>query len=100
MERISIGRLSSHPEALGVVEPESKLWQLVIDKDGLPHLYVAVDIGDDKTGLLCVEDCMHSSIRQLMTTPTKEASEEDTRLGLAEFEQSRRDNPIPCPVVS
>lgn len=43
---------------------------------------------------------MHSSIRELMTTPTKEASEEDTRLGLAEFEQSRRKNPIPCPVVA
>lgn len=49
MERISIGRLESHPEALGVIEPESKRWQLVIDKGGFPHLYLRVDAGDEFT---------------------------------------------------
>ncbi len=45
MQNIIIGRFESDPEAQGVIRPEDGSWQLVLDKDGIPHLYVRANLG-------------------------------------------------------
>lgn len=57
----------------GYIEPEDRSWQLVIDEEGIPHLYVRVtlDDGDGTTrhGMLLVDDFLHAdtTIKGLMT---------------------------------
>jgi hypothetical protein len=58
MYNISIGRLTEDPTAQGVIRPEDGSWQLVIDKEGYPHLYVRVKCDEGHTGMLCIEDMM------------------------------------------
>lgn len=68
MYDIKIGRLDSDPEAQGVIRPSDGSWQLVIDKNGYPHLYVRVNFEPDiaeggaTNGLLCVEDMMPKGV--------------------------------------
>ena len=47
MQSISIGRFDDDPQAQGVIRPEDDRWQLVLDKEGYPHLYVKVQIEND-----------------------------------------------------
>jgi len=104
MVNITIGRFEDDPEAQGVVRPEDGRWQLVIDKDGYPHLYIQVNIeheGSKGKGLLCIDDMLHGkmSIRDLMDggeafgIPTPE----DEAAAYQEFLDDRKANPIPCP---
>lgn len=58
MQNIIIGRYDADPEAQGVIKPEDGSWQLVIDKEGYPHLYVRVPIEGQGEGLFCLEDML------------------------------------------
>jgi hypothetical protein len=105
MKNISIGRYPEDPEARGCVKPEDGRWQLVIDKDGYPHLYVQVnvegDTGESVKGLLCLDDMLPDglSIRDLMDggsfggrlTPAEESEAHET------YARDRKARGIPCP---
>lgn len=107
MYNISIGRLADDSDAQGVIRPADESWQLVIDKDGYPHLYVRVKVGDDVgegdfagTGLFCVEDLMpdDAKIRDIMqSTFEGKLTPEEEEAAHAEYLESRKNNPIPCP---
>ncbi len=58
MYSIKVGRFEQDPTAQGVVRPEDDSWQLVVDKDGYPHLYIRVKSEEGETGLLCIEDML------------------------------------------
>jgi hypothetical protein len=103
MQNITIGRFQEDPQAQGVIKPEDGRWQLVLDKDGYPHLYVQVRATDDEgkpaLGMLCLEDMLPVTVRDLMDggefggrlSPEEEAD------AYAEFQASER--LIPCPRV-
>jgi len=105
LKNISIGRFDEDPQAQGVVKPEDGRWQLVIDKDGYPHLYVQVNVEDDNgklvKGLLCLDDMLPEglSIRGLMDEGSfgGKLSPEDEAAAEAEFLADRRVRGIPCP---
>jgi hypothetical protein len=103
VQNITIGRFEKDPQAQGCIEPADKRWQLVIDKDGYPHLYVEVNIADDngvKTkGMFCLEDMMNITVKELMdegefggALPPEEEEE-----AMAEYLASREKTGIPCP---
>ena len=102
---ICIGRFNSDPEAQGVVRAEDGAWQLVIDKDGFPHLYVRVRLeqqspDDPSTGLLCLDDMLPSdmSVRDLMTSLFGgKLSPADEAAARAEFLERKAAHSIPCP---
>lgn len=105
MQNIIIGRYDKDPEAQGVIKPQDGRWQLVLDKDGYPHLYVEVNVkGDDgeiTRGLFCVEDMLPDkmSIRDLMDGGAFEGTltpEEEEKAHEA-FVQDRDERLIPCP---
>jgi hypothetical protein len=104
MYNITIGRFHEDPEAQGVVRPADDSWQLVIDKDGFPHLYLRVKLdpkpGEPDTGLLCVEDLLPAGgkIRDLMQgSYGGEISPEEEEAARAEFLAERETSGIPCP---
>lgn len=105
MQNITIGRYDSDPEAQGVIKPEDGRWQLVIDKDGYPHLYVEStlenDDGSTSKGMFLVEDMLpeHLTVRDLMDGGCfgGKLSPEEEALAQAEFEESRAASGIPCP---
>ena len=105
MQNIIIGRYDKDPEAQGVIRPGDDAWQLVIDKDGIPHLYVRVKFepdteGGPATGLLCLEDMLPTgtTVRSLMDGEFGgRLSEEDSRAAVAEWQAQRDAHPIPCP---
>ena len=72
MQNITIGRYAKDPEAQGAIRPEDGRWQLALDKDGHPHLYVQVQIEDSNgeiiPGLFAVEDMLPDkmTVRDLM----------------------------------
>jgi len=79
MQSITIGRFDKDPEAQGVIKPEDGRWQLVLDKDGYPHLYLQVKIAggggeEQTTGMLCLDDML---IEQ-MTSWTAASSAENS----------------------
>lgn len=99
MQNITIGRYEADPEAQGVIKPEDGRWQLVIDKDGYPHLYVQVKATDKDTGMLAIEDMLIEklTIRDLMDGGEfgGELSPEEEAEYLASDEWKTRN--IPCP---
>ena len=105
MQNIIVGRYDQDPEAQGCIRPEDGAWQLVLDKEGIPHLYVRVKFeadteGAPATGLLCLEDLLPDelSIRSVMEGEFGgRLSEEDERAAVAEHEARRASQPIPCP---
>lgn len=44
---ITVGRLGPDADAQGVIKPSDGSWQLVIDKDGVPHLWLSTLVEDD-----------------------------------------------------
>ena len=56
VKNIEIVRYTDHPEGhQGVVEPTDKAWQLVIDKDGLPHFFVAGTYDGGKVAMMDID---------------------------------------------
>lgn len=105
MQSITIGRYDSDPEAQGVIKPEDGRWQLVIDKDGFPHLYVEVDVEDDDgqvvKGMFNIDDMLHgfTTVREIMEGGTfgGKLSPEDEAEAFAEFQERKAKHAIPCP---
>lgn len=104
MQPITVGRLESDPEAQGVIRPADNRWQLVIDKDGYPHLYVEVKFregGELITGMFAVEDMLieQMTVRDLMDGGEfGEPLKPEEEAGAAEwYEKFREGRPIPCP---
>lgn len=105
MKNICIGRFEADPEAQGVIRPEDNRWQLVIDKDGYPHLYIECHLrqedGSLVKGLFLVEDMLPPdlSIRDLMdggefggTIPP-----EEEEAAYAEWLERKERFKLPCP---
>lgn len=96
---------NAHGDRQGVVQPASGRWQLVVDREGYPHLYVQVNIeGDDGQlfkGLLCLDDMLPEglSMKDLMDGGSfggkvTLAEEQDAARA---YEKNRADRGIPCP---
>ncbi len=104
MENIIIGRYDRDPEAQGVIRPESGRWQLVIDKEGYPHLFVESNLenqdGTVSKGMFCLEDALppEMCVKDLMnSTFGGELSPEEEAEAIKEYEASRAKTGIPCP---
>jgi len=67
MQNIIIGRFASDPEAQGCVKAEDGSWQVVIDKDGLPHFWIRVHVEGGETGMLCLDHMLPAPVPELMT---------------------------------
>lgn len=105
MQDITVGRYDKDPQAQGVIRPKDDSWQLVIDRDGYPHLYVRIKLadmapGEPQTGWFCVEDMLidKMTIPDIMKgefggklTPEEEAAAH------AEFLADKERTGIPCP---
>ena len=107
LQNLTIGRYENDPEAQGCIRPEDGRWQLVIDCDGYPHLYVEVHAdpeepgGPPLKGLMALDDLLipDVTVRDLMDggsfggrlTPEQEAE------AVREYEASRAACPVPCP---
>jgi hypothetical protein len=107
MQNIIIGRYDADPEAQGVIKPEDGSWQLVLDKEGIPHLYVRCHLdetelepGEAKDGLLCIEDVLPPdiTIRDLMKSKFGgKLSPDEEKEAVAEWSARKEANGIPCP---
>ena len=104
MENITIGRYDRDPEAQGLIKPESGRWQLVIDKEGYPHLFVESNIenkdGTTIKGMFCIEDMLPEgmSVKDIMnSTFGGELTEEAELEAQKEYEENRLVSGIPCP---
>lgn len=103
LPNISISRFQDDPQAQGVVKPDHDRWQLVIDKDGYPHLYLQVNVEDDAgkptKGMLCLDDLLPEgmTIRDLMDGGAfgGRLSPEEEKEALKAYQQGREH--IPCP---
>jgi hypothetical protein len=73
VQNIHIKRFAKDPTAQGCIEPEDRSWQLVIDAEGFPHLYVRVTFTEEdgrlQHGLLALDDMLPEkvTIKGLMT---------------------------------
>ncbi len=104
MQNILIGRYDKDPEAQGLIKPEDGQWQLVIDKEGYPHLYVEATIegedGSTSKGLFLVEDMLPDgmTVKDIMkSTFGGKLSPEEEVQAQVEFEKRRAETGIPCP---
>lgn len=104
MYDIKIGRFDEDPSCQGVIRPADDSWQLVIDGEGFPRLYVRAKLedpepGEPKTGFIPVEVFMTDSIPDIMRsafggklTPEEEAEAH------AQIEAEREAGRLPpCP---
>jgi hypothetical protein len=66
VDNIIVGRYDRDPEAQGVVKAESGRWQVVVDKEGYPHLWVEVSLEDGQKGMFCVDYMLPVPIKDLM----------------------------------
>lgn len=104
MNNITIGRLNDD-DAQGVIKPADDSWQLVIDAEGFPHLYIRVKIAQEgsepTTGLLALDDMLigQMSIKDLMSGGEfgGELSPDEIESAHAWYEKVRAENPVPCP---
>lgn len=105
MQNITIGRYDKDPQAQGCIQPEDGRWQLVLDKDGYPHLYVQVNIeNDDGTkdkGMLAIEDMLieKMTVRDLMDGGCfgGQLAPEEEEEAFEEYQRDREERKIPCP---
>jgi len=106
MQNIHIRR-NVRDQVQGVIEPEDRSWQLVLDAKGIPHLYVrcVIKFDDGKTthGMFAIDDALPDgmTVEDIMTggafggelTPDEEA------VAYAEYVQACKDGKRPpCPV--
>lgn len=104
MYHVTVGRFADDPSAQGVIKPADDSWQLVVDRDGYPHLYLRVNLeggeGDPKTGMLCLDDLLPegTTVRDLMTGAFGgQLTPEQEEAARAEYLASRARHPVPCP---
>jgi hypothetical protein len=103
MYSIKVGRFDEDPQAQGVIRPEDESWQLVIDKDGYPHLYVKVQFeeGDEhEEGLFCVEDIFPDelTIPDLMKSKFGgKLSPDEEKKAFEAYTARKERTGIPCP---
>lgn len=104
MEKILIERFDNDPNGdLGRVAAESGRWELLIDADNVPHLYVETNVetdgGDVVKGMFCIEDMMHDGmgIADLMlSTFGGQLSPEERAEAEEEWEtRTEKDKPLP-----
>ena len=103
MEKILIDRYEDDPEALGCVRAESGRWEVIVDKENVPHLYVETNVeaddGEVIKGMFCVEDMLPKdwTIKDIMlSTFGGKLSPEEEAEAIAEFKASREKTGIPC----
>lgn len=105
LPNISVSRYEDDPQAQGVIKPDHDRWQLVVDKDGYPHLYVQVNVEDDDgqvvKGMLCLDDMLPEgmTIRDLMDGGAfgGKLSPEEEKLAMEAYRKDREARGIPCP---
>jgi len=100
MQNVTIGRFDADPDAQGVIKPDDNSWQLVIDKEGCPHLYLRVALEEGGTGMLALDDLLpdNLSVRELAGSSFGGAlSPEEEREAQEELAARRAAAPIPCP---
>lgn len=105
MQNITIGRYDVDPEAQGVIRPQDGRWQLVLDKEGYPHLYVQINVADDQgaptKGLLLLDDMLPEglSVRDLMDGGEfgGKLSPEEEKTAYDEWLARKERLGIPCP---
>jgi hypothetical protein len=100
MYNIAVQRLPEDPEAQGVVRAQDDSWQLVVDNDGIPHLWVRAKHEDGSTGMVCVEHFMLEgmSIEMLMkSTFGGELSPEEQAASEKEWSERDEEKGIPNP---
>ena len=62
MTNISVRRYTDHPaKHQGSVRPEDGRWQLVLDEQGNPHLFLRVFVEPDVPGWLALDDLLPSN---------------------------------------
>jgi hypothetical protein len=88
---IRIRRFSDHPHRWqGAIEPEDRRWQLCVDEEGVPHLFLRIFAevdGERRAGLVDYEQFVEVKIADLLdgeAGPEGEVSEEDAH---AEWER-------------
>lgn len=106
MYNITVGRLPEDPEAQGVIRPDDDSWQVVVDKDGFPHLMLRVKIAvpegePPKNGMIPLDMFLAegTTVRDLMMSEfggevTDEAEIEEC---MADFELFKVNTGCPCP---
>lgn len=104
MEDIIVGRYDQDPQAQGVIRPKSGKWQLVIDNEGYPHLFVESNIegdnGETIKGMFCIEDMLPENMKVkdiMLSTFGGKLSPEDEEKAMLEYLASREATGIPCP---
>jgi len=104
MQNITIGRYDKDPQAQGVIKPEDGRWQLVIDKDGYPHLYIQVNVeeeGQKIKGMFLLEDLLPEkmTVRDLMDEGCfgGKLSPEEEEEAYQEYLKDKETRQIPCP---
>ena len=102
---IRVRRYPQDPEAQGVIEPADKTWQLVIDKEGYPVLYVTSPTKDDQGNAIrayvAIDDFLEAGLKtkDIMKSEAiaAEMTPEEEAAALAQYEAEREAYPIPCP---
>ena len=102
MYNIAVQRLAEDPEAQGVIRAQDDSWQLVIDKEGFPHLWVRARLVDStETGMVAIETFLHpdfGGIKDIMLSEFGgEVAEEDMPAAEAEWEADRKRLSLPNP---
>lgn len=102
MQDITIGRYVQDPQAQGVIRPKDGRWQLVLDSEGYPHLYLQVSVVNDEgvpaKAMLALDDLLpeNTNIKGLMTELIDgRLSPEDEAQAYADFQATERK--VPCP---
>lgn len=106
MNNIRVNRYPVDTQAAGSIHPEQEdRWQLVIDRDGYPHLWISVivesDDGAPARGWVCVDDLLIDdlTIRGVMDGGVFDGklSPEEEAEAAADLAERRESNPVPCP---
>lgn len=107
MQEITIGRFDDDPKAQGVIRPKDDSWQLVIDAEGYPHLYIRCPLeqehpDDPASGFLCVEDMFHPEMGIDIPTLMKSSfggkpTPEEEDAAHAEYLEMMEKTKRPCP---
>jgi hypothetical protein len=104
VEDIIVGRYDRDPQAQGVIRPKSGKWQLVIDNEGYPHLFVESNLegtnGETLKGMFCLEDLLPEGlkVKDIMNSTFRGAlSPEKEEEVVREYLTSRMATGIPCP---